>query len=71
MLVTETHEVQLGEKEIRTTKTTPGHAHTAYEGICGSGVTVQDVQDKIYHPMFRGRGAAVSNGKWRAIRHTD
>lgn len=65
------NEKPLGEKEIRTTKVTPGHSHTAYEGICGSGVTVRDVEGKIYHPMFGGRGASVANGKWRAVCHTD
>lgn len=61
----------MDDKKIKITKTTPGHAHTAFEGTCDKDVTVADIKAEFYHPVFGGRQAWVSGGKWRAIRHDD
>lgn len=58
-------------KWIKVTKVTPGYAHTDYQGECGPDVTVDDIKKKFYHSYFGGRGASVSNGKWRATSHDD
>ena len=62
---------QDADKEIITTNSRPGYKHTMHEGTCGKDVTLRDIKNRIYHPMFGGRSAWVGNGKWRAIRHND
>ena len=59
------------DNEIKTIKAVPRHKHTRFEGTCGEKVTVEDIKKAIYHPMFGGRDAWVSNGRWGAVRHDD
>lgn len=50
-------------------KRRPGYEEVS--GICGSDVTVKDIEQMVYHSHFGGRDAQIINGKWSAIRHTD
>lgn len=61
----------IGDDEIRVTKVTPGYGHTRYEGLCGPSVTVHDIKNRFYHPMFGGRDASVQNGRFKAVCHND
>lgn len=58
-------------KRIRVTKTVPGYKHTRFEGTCDEGVTTDEIKKEFYHPLFGGRGATVTSGKWSAVRHDD
>ncbi len=57
---------------IGLTKLEVGHAHVRREGVCGPGVTADDIRRRFYDPQFGGRDAYVtSQGYWGAIEHTD
>lgn len=66
------NDTPLEPDEIRVTEKVPSYAQTRFKGVCGSAITREDVEKKIYHPVFGGRGAYVAlNGTWQAIRHDD
>lgn len=76
-------EKPLEPKEICITSCTygrdRGYAYESYKGVCGTGVVVRDIRDRIYNPHSAtgcttgcgGHGAWVRGGKWKATRHVD
>lgn len=68
-----TQAVEVVEKklDIQVVDIRRGYGHAEYSGTCGPDVTVADIKKRFYDPMFGGRGAWCSNGRWGAIEHTD
>ena len=64
-------EVEKARVVFRVTSSVRGHAHVEHTGTYTGAATSDLVAKTYYHPVFGGRRAWASGGRWGCIVHVD